>query len=605
MRFLISLLVIALSLQLARATCPVDSQGTSAVTLTVSNNNTNWVIFTLAIPDENTATGSNKITDLTFTYASCSGHSGLLDWTSGVPSVSATSFLDADVLAQNWRGYRDATAGPGSCGLIYLYREVPLADFMTCLSYQTKDNGQLIYQSSSAGTLTRSYDISLTADGITTSTISVIQDLYEFQVSLTEEYNYALQTADVFVGISGDRTSISFDCTLMHTDFSLSNPPFSAVNPDGNAVIKNVTLANLSGSVRKYSIYLLATSKFPFELRSGSNGIDSVQLTSGSAQWTTGYITVIERCPETYVHDGDLCVQEVLIELTADACTFSSLSLDIANTVLQYGCAANTNTTCPLADDTTAVTGTFVSLTPLTLTLSSGSTCSLTTDFSFAASLKAVLTAVNGLISTGGVGGNWDTTVRRRYLYKQANNVYFNVEVFNVASVAVVSWVDVDSIDVSGPTSFVAPFSYHTDSGAHCNNTFTDAVSGSTFYRTCAIVPMSTSGFEQPAINTVVPYAFTVNAHVYLRDSTTNPGSKKRATFSMNVVDTKAATAISMQATSDSNNSGSTASSTTVAIAASVGVVGLALLVGLAVVVAVVVKKSRKVLVVANPASDV
>jgi hypothetical protein len=226
MRFIVSLLVIALSLQLARATCPVDSQGTSAVTLTVSNNNTNWVIFTLAIPDENTATGSNKITDLTFTYASCSGHSGLLDWTSGVPSVSATSFLDADVLAQNWRGYRDATAGPGSCGLIYLYREVPLADFMTCLSYQTKDNGQLIYQSSSAGTLTRSYDISLTADGITTSTISVIQDLYEFQVSLTEEYNYALQTADVFVGISGDRTFISFDCTLLHSDFSLPNPPF-------------------------------------------------------------------------------------------------------------------------------------------------------------------------------------------------------------------------------------------------------------------------------------------------------------------------------------------------------------------------------------------
>eukprot|EP01122_Echinamoeba_exundans_P010244 TRINITY_DN3789_c0_g1_i2.p1 TRINITY_DN3789_c0_g1~~TRINITY_DN3789_c0_g1_i2.p1 ORF type:complete len:577 (-),score=145.70 TRINITY_DN3789_c0_g1_i2:388-2118(-) len=576
MKFIILLLVIALSLQLARATCPVNSQGTSAVTLTVSNNNTNWVVFTLAIPDENTADGSNKITDITFNYAACS----LLEWTSGVPSVSATSALESDVLPQNWRAYKDANAG---CGIIYMYREVPLADFLTCLTYQTKDNGKLIYQSSSAGTLARSYEISQTADGITTSTASVIQDLYEFQISLTEEYNYALQTADVFVGISGD-----------------------PVNPDGNAVIKNVTLSNVSGSKRKYSIYLLATSKFPFELRSGASGVDSVQLTSNSAQWTTGSITVIERCPATYVHDGDLCVQEVLIELTADACTFSSLSLDITNTVLQYGCAANTNTTCPLADDTTSVTGTFASTTPLTISLSSGSTCSLTTDFSFSASLKAVLTAVNGLIATGGSGGSWDTTVRRRYLYKQTNNVYFNVEVFNVASVAVISWVDIDTIAVSGPTSFTAPFSYFTDSGANCNNTFTDAISGNTFYRTCAIVPMSTSGFEQPAINTVVPYGFTVNAQVYLRDTTTDPGTKKRATFALNVVNTKAAAAISMQASSDSNSSSGAASSTTVAIAASVGVVGLALIVGLAVVIVVVVKKAKKaVVVVANPVNTV
>eukprot|EP01122_Echinamoeba_exundans_P010243 TRINITY_DN3789_c0_g1_i1.p1 TRINITY_DN3789_c0_g1~~TRINITY_DN3789_c0_g1_i1.p1 ORF type:complete len:244 (-),score=42.39 TRINITY_DN3789_c0_g1_i1:1388-2119(-) len=178
MKFIILLLVIALSLQLARATCPVNSQGTSAVTLTVSNNNTNWVVFTLAIPDENTADGSNKITDITFNYAACS----LLEWTSGVPSVSATSALESDVLPQNWRAYKDANAG---CGIIYMYREVPLADFLTCLTYQTKDNGKLIYQSSSAGTLARSYEISQTADGITTSTASVIQDLYEFQISLS------------------------------------------------------------------------------------------------------------------------------------------------------------------------------------------------------------------------------------------------------------------------------------------------------------------------------------------------------------------------------------------------------------------------------------
>jgi hypothetical protein len=366
----------------------------------------------------------------------------------------------------------------------------------------------------------------------------------------------------------------------------------SAVNPDGNAVIKNVTLTNVGGDQRKYSIFLLATSKFPFELRTGVDGISSVALTGA---FTSGSITVIERCPSTYVHDGDLCVQEVLIELTSTACTFNSLSLDIPNTILFYGCADNTNTTCPLASDSVSVTGTFTYADPLTLTLSSGSTCSLTTDFSFSASLKAVLTAVNGLISTGGVGGTWDSTVRRRYLYKTTNYVYFNVEVFNVASVAVVSWVDVDHIDVSGPTNFVAPFSYHTDSGAHCNNTFTDVPSGTTFYRTCTVVPMSTAGFQEPTVNTVVPYAFTVNANVYMRDTTADPGTKKRATFAMNVVSTKAASTVSMQSTSDTTGSSTGATSTTVAVAASVGVVGFALLVGLVVVVVVVVKSRKAV----------
>jgi hypothetical protein len=169
------------------------------------------VLFTLAIPDENTVDGTNKITDLSFTYATCTGNTGLLDWTSGVPSVSGTSFLDADSLPQNWRAYKDATGGVTGCGVIYLYREIPLADFMTCLTYHSKINGDLVYDSTSAGTLTRTYEVSQTADGITTATTAVVQDLYEFQVNVAEEYNLALQTADLFVGISGDRASLSLN----------------------------------------------------------------------------------------------------------------------------------------------------------------------------------------------------------------------------------------------------------------------------------------------------------------------------------------------------------------------------------------------------------